>query len=200
MNAVLGLGVGFLLGVQHASESDHVAAVSTLLRVRGSTTHAARTGMLWGVGHSISVLALGSLLLLLDLRFSTQTQQALNGVVALFMVVLGVLRLRELRAPLHSEGTKTPLLTGILHGAGGSAAAALLAATTMRHRLAALAHLGAFCLGTIAGMAVLAMLFALPVQRLSDRSRAQKLFVVCTALYSLLLGLWLLRQVHIENA
>ena len=51
------LGLGFLLGLQHAMEADHVPAVATLTTGRGHHSHVLRLGFFWGVGHALALSA-----------------------------------------------------------------------------------------------------------------------------------------------
>jgi hypothetical protein len=79
--------VGGALGVRHAFEADHVAAVATLVEDEGRP---ASTGAAWGIGHSIPILLLGALFLALDLRVPSTVATALEAVVAVVLVALGV--------------------------------------------------------------------------------------------------------------
>ena len=58
LTALLGvLTLGFMLGMRHATDPDHVVAVTTIVSQQRSLARAARTGILWGVGHTISLFA-----------------------------------------------------------------------------------------------------------------------------------------------
>ena len=88
------LSLGFLIGLKHATEADHLAAVSTIVTERKSLTGSAIVGALWGLGHTISLVIAGVLVLLLDFQISEQTERFLElGVgVMLFLLGLNVLR------------------------------------------------------------------------------------------------------------
>ena len=68
MEAVGALGVGIVLGIRHAADPDHVVAIVQLVRPGGGTTRAARTALCWGLGHSLTTLALGSVIVLGGIR------------------------------------------------------------------------------------------------------------------------------------
>lgn len=79
--------VGGAFGVRHAFEADHVAAVATLVEEEGRP---AATGLAWGVGHSIPIVALGVLFIALNLRVPPTVATAFEAVVAVVLVALGV--------------------------------------------------------------------------------------------------------------
>lgn len=80
---------GFILGLKHAIEADHIAAVSTLVAERKSVWGSAIVGAVWGVGHTLALLAVGILVLLLDLRISEQVERFLEMGVGVMLVFLG---------------------------------------------------------------------------------------------------------------
>ncbi|MEY3701039.1 MAG: hypothetical protein RI891_331, partial [Gemmatimonadota bacterium] len=53
------IALGFLLGLQHATDTDHIAAVTTSVTQERTVRRAARLGALWGIGHSITILLVG---------------------------------------------------------------------------------------------------------------------------------------------
>jgi ABC-type nickel/cobalt efflux system permease component RcnA len=94
--------VGFVLGLKHSTEADHVVAVSTLV----SETHGARRGALvgafWGLGHLLTIFAAGGLLVLLHLRVPPRVEWALELLVALVLIGLGTRTIRRcLRGRYH---------------------------------------------------------------------------------------------------
>lgn len=106
------LSLGFLLGLKHATEADHLAAVSTFVTERKSLLGSALVGGLWGLGHTISLFAAGVLVLLLNFQISERTERALEFCVGLMLVTLGlnvlrkILRGGELHFHSHKHGTR----------------------------------------------------------------------------------------------
>lgn len=102
MNTLPLLTLGFLLGMRHATDADHVVAVTTIVGRERSVAGAARMGLLWGAGHTLTVLAFGGAIVALGLRVPPRLGLALEGAVAIMLVVLGlpslVAALRRLRA------------------------------------------------------------------------------------------------------
>ncbi len=90
------LGFGFLLGLKHATEADHLAAVSTIVSERKSLWSSALIGAVWGLGHTISLFIAGIFVLLLDFRISETTENYLEAGVGIMLILLGLNVLRKL--------------------------------------------------------------------------------------------------------
>ena len=101
------LGLGFFLGLKHATEADHLAAVSTIVSDRKSIWNSMLVGGLWGAGHTISLFVAGILVLLLDFQISERTERALEFCVGLMLTLLGLNVLRKIlsggRLHLHKH-------------------------------------------------------------------------------------------------
>src|SRR5207237_7885785 len=93
-------GLGFLLGLKHATEADHLVAVSTIVSERRSLWQAAGVGALWGVGHTTSLLAAGLLVIALGVAIPARVANFLELAVALMIIFLGT---RLLYMILHSR-------------------------------------------------------------------------------------------------
>jgi sulfite exporter TauE/SafE len=90
------LVLGFGLGLKHATEPDHLAAVSTIVSDRKNIWSASLVGGMWGVGHTISLFIAGLLVIWLHFEISEQLAQILEFCVALMLIVLGIDTLRKL--------------------------------------------------------------------------------------------------------
>lgn len=90
------LTFGLLLGLKHAVEADHLAAVTTFVSERKSILGASLVGGLWGAGHTLSLLVAGIAVILFHLRISERTALALEFCVGLMLVALGANALRKL--------------------------------------------------------------------------------------------------------
>lgn len=90
------LSLGFFLGLKHATEADHLAAVSTIVTERKSLWSSAFIGGLWGLGHTISLFLAGVFVLLLNFQISEQTERFLEFGVGVMLVLLGLNVLRKL--------------------------------------------------------------------------------------------------------
>lgn len=90
------LAFGFVLGLKHAVEADHLAAVSSMVSERKSWLSSLVVGGLWGVGHTISLLVAGILVILLHVEISERVAVALEFTVGMMLVALGANALRKL--------------------------------------------------------------------------------------------------------
>lgn len=93
------LSLGLVFGLKHATEADHIVAVSTIVSRQRSLLHSARVGALWGVGHTVSLVLVGIVVLALRVAVPESVANWLEFCVALMITVLGVSAL--LRASRH---------------------------------------------------------------------------------------------------
>jgi high-affinity nickel permease len=160
--------MGFLLGLRHATDADHVVAVTTIVASERSFRHAARIGAFWGMGHSVTVLGIGGALIAFRLTVPPRVGLGLEFGVALMLVILGYANLRTgsgesaTLAPEPARSGWRALVVGVVHGLAGSAAVALLMLAIIPHTGWATVYLLVFCAGTIAGMVVVTWLVAAP--------------------------------------
>lgn len=104
------LGVGALLGLKHATDADHVVAVTAIVARERSVARAARVGVLWGVGHSLTVLVLGGAIIAFRLVVPPRVGLGLEFGVAIMLVLLGVANLR--RGTRGAAATRDPSEAG----------------------------------------------------------------------------------------
>ena len=87
------LGFGFLLGMRHATDPDHVIAVSTIVSRERSIVKAGLIGALWGVGHTVTILIVGAAIIVLGIAIPTRLGLTMEFSVGLMLILLGVLNL-----------------------------------------------------------------------------------------------------------
>lgn len=163
MTPLPALAFGLVLGMRHATDADHIAAVSTLATSGPSAWRAARVGAWWGAGHSISVLLVGGALVLFRLPMPVRLALALEFLAALMLIGLGV-RSVMTRGPQNVASAARPFSVGIVHWLAGSAVLALLVLGATSSALDAAVWLVSFCVGTVAGMSLISTLFAVPAR------------------------------------
>lgn len=100
------LAVGFLLGMQHATDPDHVIAVSTIVSRERSLRAAILVGAFWGLGHTLTILGVGSAIVLFNLVIPPRVVLAMELAVGLMLILLGVLNLGGLRNWLTGNAGK----------------------------------------------------------------------------------------------
>lgn len=94
MDAIVSVIVlGLLLGMQHATDPDHVVAVATIVSRRPRFLSGALIGALWGVGHTATIVAVGGMIILLNLTVSPALGLSLELAVAAMLILLGAARL-----------------------------------------------------------------------------------------------------------
>jgi ABC-type nickel/cobalt efflux system permease component RcnA len=85
---------GFFLGMRHATDSDHVVAVTTIVSRQRNIASAAWTGIFWGIGHSLTLLAIGGAIILFGVVVPERLGMSFEFCVALMLILLGALNLR----------------------------------------------------------------------------------------------------------
>ena len=116
------LALGFLIGMQHALEADHLAAVGALVDGQsGSRGRLVLRGAAWGLGHTITLFAICSAVILLGVNISTRLSTALEFSVGVMLFVLGIDVLRRMRKKrihfhVHAHKDKKPHVHAHSHG------------------------------------------------------------------------------------
>lgn len=96
MSSLTVMSLGFYFGLKHAIEADHLAAVSTIVSERKSLWSSVLVGGIWGLGHTISLVAAGVLVLLLNFEINERTERFLEFCVGIMLIVLGLNVFRKL--------------------------------------------------------------------------------------------------------
>lgn len=89
--------LGFFLGIKHALEADHVAAVASLATRSPRLASTMRVAAAWGAGHTLALVLFGSLLLALDISLAPAASRVLESIVGVMLILLGLDVLRRLR-------------------------------------------------------------------------------------------------------
>jgi high-affinity nickel permease len=192
--------VAVALGLRHATDPDHLAAVTTLIagtRER-ATGAAARLGLSWGVGHATTLFAFGLPIVLFQSYLPERVQEGAETTVGIVIIALAVSLLRRWHQGVfhtHAHPTRTartPLRAfaiGLVHGMGGSAGVGLLLLASIHDRSIAVAALGLFALCTALSMALLSTGLGLTF----GRGRIRNAFPALAPLFGLMglsFGVW----------
>jgi len=186
------LGLGFVLGLRHALDPDHVVAVSTIVSESRSLRQSSLAGTAWGLGHTVALLAAGLMIIGLKLTISPRVALWLESGVALMLIFLGAKAVRTAlrgvrihRHPQHSywhghlsgnrhnhSGLRAqPFLVGLVHGLAGSAGLMILVLGTIPSAVVGLAYVAVFGLGSTGGMLLMSSLISLPFIWTAGRAR-----------------------------
>ena len=216
------LAIGFALGLQHATEADHLAAVSTIVSEKKSLLTAAIVGGFWGVGHTISLFVVGSLVIFLKVQISETVEARLEAIVGGMLILLGINALRKLftaskthvhkhehgereHLHIHSHRDETEtshhrfsprsILIGMVHGLAGSAALMLLILPTIPSPIVAMVYILIFGIGSVGGMMAMSFLIGLPLYFTANRFDVlNKGIRLCAGVFSLGLGAFIVYE------
>ena len=190
------VALGFVLGVRHATDPDHVVAVTAIAARYRKIAPAALVGVLWGLGHSLTILLVGGAIILFNLTVPPRVGLGFEFAVGLALAVVGALNLfarpgHDHEPPPVPKGRAFGL--GLMHGLAGSAAVALLVLAAVKDPRVAIGYLAVFALGTILGMTLITLGLAAPMKLAGPRFGAPLRMVTGTV--SLLFGVYVLWHV-----
>jgi ABC-type nickel/cobalt efflux system permease component RcnA len=215
LELVTSSGLGSLLGMRHALEPDHLAAVTTLVERERNGYKAAFLGMCWGLGHTLGLVVVGTALVLLRTEMPAHIADLFECLVAVMLIVLGVRSIAQAarddtaaahdhqrRFAIHSHGgvpahvhigawtlARRPLLVGTIHGLAGSGALTALVLATLPTAAARITYMALFGLGSTAGMAALSGLLGWPLARLGAHRAVARGVSFAVGCISTLLGI-----------
>jgi ABC-type nickel/cobalt efflux system permease component RcnA len=86
-------GLGLILGIRHSTDADHVVAISTIVSKQRSIRNAAMIGSIWGLGHTITIFVVGSLIILFGVEIPPRLGLSMEFSVAVMLILLGALNL-----------------------------------------------------------------------------------------------------------
>jgi high-affinity nickel permease len=190
------VAVSMLLGLRHASDPDHLTAVTTMIASRreGATRHAARLGFVWGLGHATSLFVFGLPVVLYSAYLPRSVQDAAETTVGIVIVILAVGLLRRCRAGVaHTHPrSRTPwqaYAIGLVHGMGGTAGVGLLLLATIQSHTLALVALALFAGCTALSMTILSAGFGVALAADAVRRSFQRV-APALGFASLAFGVW----------
>jgi hypothetical protein len=192
LNLAFAFVTSLLLGMRHATDPDHVVAVSTIVSREHSMSRASGIGVLWGAGHTLTILLVGGMIIAFKVAFTPTIGLSLELVVALMLILLGTLNVFGVSPGAAVIDAVRPFLVGVVHGLAGSAAATLLILPLIDDARWAALYLLVFGVGTIAGMAVMTVAIAAPAALASNRIHGlQRTIRFTSGVVSLCFGIYL---------
>ena len=185
-----------LLGMRHATDPDHIVAVTTIVSRERSVVKAAGIGAVWGIGHTLTLLLVGGSIIAFKIAFNARLGLSLELCVAVMLIVLGILNIFDVRTSDRGISSARPFLVGIVHGLAGSAGAALLIVPLIDDPRWAVLYLLTFGLGTIVGMGVITLSIALPsLLAAVHLPRLQRSLRFASGAVSLVFGIYLAHKI-----
>lgn len=219
-SAILTLAFG--LGLLHALDADHIAAVSAMAMGRRSKLAAVSYSALWAIGHSLTLLLVGGAVLLLGQAIPAELSHWAELLVGAVLILIGIGVLRDLRrrglhfhfhhhddlpmhAHWHEAGTgghtearhghrHKPLLVGTLHGAAGSAPLlAVIPISSQQDPWLGMAYLLIFSLGVLVAMLSFGGVLGWMMRRVLERAqRGMRVLQTGIGTGAILLGAWVI--------
>lgn len=161
---LFGLGLAALLGLRHAGDPDHVAAVAEIVAdKRRPPASAAMLGFAWGSGHAVMLLACGLAMMTMNWVMPPAVHRGSEKLVGAVILALAVrlmwrwMRPGKINSRFPFGGRRGAFAVGGLHGLAGSGAVALLLLAALPDRKLAMAALVIFALGAMLAMALCAV-------------------------------------------
>jgi hypothetical protein len=217
MDGVLGgLALGLAIGVRHAFEPDHLTAVTTLVTDAPDARRGAWLGALWGIGHTLSLLAVAIALLAIGAALPPGLTTAFELGVAAMLIGLGiraVVRARKGDPPtrhrhgatehVHAGGERhvhvagralawRPLVVGTIHGLAGSGALTALVFAQLASTPARVAYIAVFGLGSMIAMAATSAIAGASLHAVAAGPRARRAIGYAAGALSIAVGIaWL---------
>lgn len=224
LSTVSVLALGFVLGLKHALEADHVAAVTIIASESKSLFSSSIVGALWGVGHTISLFIAGLVVILLNVEIGERLAMALEFSVGLMLIGLGAAAIikivRNRNTHIHvleTDGKQfvhthwyfnlseqlsqvirnpRPIIVGMVHGFAGSAALMLLVAITTPSPFISLLYIVIFGVGTIAGMLLMSIIVGVSVHLTAARfARVNLLVRALAGAFSFAFGIFMVYKI-----
>lgn len=217
------LGLGFILGLKHALDADHVVAVSTIVSQTKNLKKSSLAGAIWGVGHTATLFLVGLVILVFKLAIPDKLALSFEFIVGVVLVVLGVDVLRKvikgkvhLHEHQHGDSVHTHLhshkespshnyihksfVVGTIHGLAGSAALMLLVLTTVNSIFQGLLYILIFGIGSIVGMLIVSGIIALPFLLSSKFDKINNIVKILAGTISIVLGFTIMYEIGLLMA
>lgn len=190
--------LGFTLGIKHATEPDHVIAVSTIASSTKKLSKSSLAGVFWGLGHTATLLVIGVTAVALGQHIPESVAALLEFFVGIMLVYLGLTGLFKSRAVEemekgHQHFHKRSFMIGVIHGLAGSAAMVLLTATSADTGSEAFQFILIFGAGTVVGMLLFTTILGLPFL-MSSRKTIPLFLMRAASFVSVLYGLYYMVQ------
>ena len=193
------LATGFVLGLRHALDPDHIAAVSTLSVRRKEYSGILRLAVWWGLGHTATIALAAVVVAVLKSAVPPAVEASLEAVVGLMLIFLGGRLLfrrsdheadnRHAHAQRHGRTERQSFLIGAVHGLAGSAAVLLLAAVTIQSAAGLALFILVFGAGSIGGMLLFTGVLGIPITYFGSSAGFERAFGIVASIASIVVGI-----------
>lgn len=219
---------GLLVGLRHAFEPDHLTAISTLVTEARDGVRGALLGAIWGIGHTVSLVIVGTVLLVVGASLPEHVAASFECAVSAMLIALGIRAItRAIRtggdgpvathrhgpvehahpqgAPhIHVAGRAVawrPLLVGLVHGLAGSGALTALVFAKLPTPALRITYITLFGLGSVAGMAIASGIAGASLRAVGQSPQTRRRLSVVTGAVSIIVGLlWAIPMIGVLRA
>lgn len=222
------LVLGFVLGIKHAIEPDHVIAVSTIASQSKKLLRSSLAGVFWGIGHTSTLFVFGFILILMKAEISEIWGLSLEFLVGVMLVYLGIrtiLSLKKIHVHHHEHDGEEhkhlhshihtgrhehkhrhpkvsyvkSLLIGLVHGLAGSGAMVLLTMSTVKNIWEAAIYMIVFGAGTVVGMLFFTTLIGIPFVISANKLALNRTLTRLTGVTSMCFGFYYMYNLGITE-
>ncbi|WP_088051924.1 urease accessory protein UreH domain-containing protein [Virgibacillus dakarensis] len=204
------LSLGFVLGIKHAIEPDHVIAVSTIASRSKKLWRSSLSGAFWGIGHTATLFIFGIILIIMKGEIPEKWAMSLEFLVGIMLVFLGIssiLSLKKIHAHKHFHSHKgitdqdhvhqhnnlsyiKSMLIGVVHGLAGSAAMVLLTMSTVESVWEGALYILIFGFGTVVGMLIATTIIGVPFVFSANKKGVNRFLAQITGVISIVFGIY----------
>ena len=222
------LALGFILGIKHAIEPDHVIAVSTIASQSKKLWHASLAGVFWGIGHTLTLFITGVILILMKGQIPDKWAMSLEFLVGIMLVFLGIKTIISFKnihihhhqhdgddhKHVHSHENSgqhhhkhnhrnasylQSTLIGLVHGLAGSGAMVLLTMSTVESIKEAAIYILIFGAGTVIGMLFFTTIIGIPFVLSNKRKTISRPLGIITGVISTVFGLYYMYNLGVND-
>jgi ABC-type nickel/cobalt efflux system permease component RcnA len=222
------LALGFILGIKHAIEPDHVIAVSTIASQSKKLWNASLAGVFWGIGHTATLFIIGIILILLKGEIPEKWAMSLEFLVGIMLVYLGIKTIfsfknihihhhqhdgddhKHVHSHQNSGGhnhkhqhKKTTylqsMLIGLVHGLAGSGAMVLLTMSTVKSIGEAAIYILIFGAGTVIGMLFFTTIIGIPFVLSKKSKTISRPLGIVTGVISTVFGIYYMYNLGVND-
>ena len=201
------LALGFVLGIKHAIEPDHVIAVSTIASQSKKLLRSSLAGVFWGIGHTATLFIVGVILIFMKGEISEKWAMSLEFLVGIMLVYLGIttiLSLKNIHIHQHEHDGEEhkhnhqhknvsylkSMLIGLVHGLAGSGAMVLLTMSTVNSAWEGAIYILIFGAGTVIGMLFFTTIIGIPFIISAKKLSLNKILTQITGVISTVFGIY----------
>jgi len=202
------LALGFVLGIKHAIEPDHVIAVSTIASHSKKLSRSSLSGVFWGIGHTATLFLIGVIFILLKGEIPEKWAMSLEFLVGVMLVYLGIRAVgfvKDVHVHGHGHGHGHPTsyvksaVVGLIHGLAGSGAMILLTMNTVDSLWEGAFYILIFGAGTIVGMLLFTTLIGIPFVLSAKKLTLNKKLTQITGIVSVAFGVYYMYNLGITE-